>query len=207
MIHQIRVTMILYEYGWLRPFSKNVDLKENYVPHFYNVFALYCPGTTNYPIKVQVCFRGYKNSEHNYMEPLWTTAGTLHNCANGSMIELGNLNNWNISCNDDDSLSQGPNPFFITESSQIALIQFCDISTVFDSTNIEDILYPNPANDLIVLKNSIENEEYSIINNIGMLVRTGILNANCTIDISDLPPATYYIKTKNKFYKFIKVEK
>lgn len=66
-------------------------------------------------------------------------------------------------------------------------------------------LYPNPATDVIFIKNRAENEtEYAIFNVVGQEVQSGI--ADGQISISNLDNGLYIIKIGNQTAKFI-VEK
>jgi len=69
------------------------------------------------------------------------------------------------------------------------------------------LLHPNPGIDFVVLEDCDNYSEYAIISNTGTVVKTGVIdNTECIIDISELHTSIYYIKTKNNFYKLIKME-
>ncbi len=65
-------------------------------------------------------------------------------------------------------------------------------------------LYPNPTSDYIYIDANGTNN-FSIYNATGVLVRQEIITNNNKIDIRDLTPGLYYIKTDDDLTaKFIK---
>ncbi len=57
-------------------------------------------------------------------------------------------------------------------------------------------LYPNPVSeDLTINFNGVSNEEYSIIDNFGSVVKRGVLeNMSTEISVSELSAGLYYFK-------------
>jgi len=72
----------------------------------------------------------------------------------------------------------------------------CDVTSINDLNNKELIVYPNPAKDFITIKiNSKDyNGKYELINLTGKIILKNI-NSN-KIDLSDIPPGIYYLKTE-----------
>lgn len=78
-------------------------------------------------------------------------------------------------------------------------------STEEVNTETEFFIYPNPATELLNLspqnKSLSTDLEYTIYNNQGSTLITGKGNS---INIQELPSGLYYLKTGNRFVKFIK---
>ena len=66
------------------------------------------------------------------------------------------------------------------------------------------ILFPNPSNNIIMLEDCNLGEEYAIMDYNGLILKTDIINEDCSIDISFLPKSMYFIKIKNNIYKLVK---
>lgn len=78
---------------------------------------------------------------------------------------------------------------------------FCQDILITGTTNIVKqqfnnlVIFPNPANDVLTLKNSIGGTEYYIINISGASIKKGILEEGETkINLSDIDAGTYFIK-------------
>ena len=93
---------------------------------------------------------------------------------------------------------------------------YCSSTTdlfVYSATNIENqnlltlAIYPNPAQNFLVIKDKVDFNQVSIINNLGEIKRVTVLNS--VIDIASLAKGTYsliaYINGKSFTYKFIKI--
>jgi len=64
-------------------------------------------------------------------------------------------------------------------------------------------IYPNPATDYIKIKNQLKQINYEIFNVIGRKISEGSSYVE-SIDINALPIGLYFLKVKDKIYKFIK---
>jgi len=66
-------------------------------------------------------------------------------------------------------------------------------------------VYPNPANDLIYIKNASETTYFVAIYRIdGVLISQKQISSNQPINISDLTSGLYLIRIENQAFKFIK---
>ena len=69
-------------------------------------------------------------------------------------------------------------------------------------------LYPNPVSEVLTIDfNGVSNEEYSIIDNFGSVVKRGVLeNMSTEISVSELSAGLYYFKIEGtKPRKFSKI--
>ena len=102
--------------------------------------------------------------------------------------------------------------------STISKIYFKDLPvvTVPVTTGIEDVvagdanaamsIYPNPANDLIYLKNAPDQvSPISIYRIDGTLVLSAQLPFGSSVDVSALNKGLYFLRVNNKGFKFIKL--
>lgn len=64
-------------------------------------------------------------------------------------------------------------------------------------------VYPNPASDFINVKGFEPNENITIINPNGQIIKSVKLENN-RVNISDLKPGIYFLKSKNVYSRFIK---
>lgn len=53
---------------------------------------------------------------------------------------------------------------------------------------------PNPADDYLIIYSDIDNENYMIFDNTGKLVQKNRIPSSRQVDVSHLPPGSYYIK-------------
>ncbi len=65
------------------------------------------------------------------------------------------------------------------------------------------VVYPNPATDILNIKDFKENETVTIINIYGQIIKTFVLK-NDKIEINDLKSGIYFLKINNSYLKFIK---
>jgi hypothetical protein len=63
--------------------------------------------------------------------------------------------------------------------------------------------YPNPANDVLNLE-SIDNQDFRIINGIGQMVRKGKTQSHTAIILSDLPKGIYRVQVGHESIPFVK---
>jgi photosystem II stability/assembly factor-like uncharacterized protein len=79
-----------------------------------------------------------------------------------------------------------------------------DVKSI-DIEFVEFSISPNPADDYIELPEALlfNNSQVSIYSSIGVIVYQG--NATKRIDISTLSPGIYFLKVKDKVYKFVKI--
>jgi len=85
----------------------------------------------------------------------------------------------------------------------------CNLGTTNFESDISEVkLYPNPAKDYVELENLEIGNQIEIFNSVGQKVLDLNYPTNGKIDISNLFPGVYFLKTKtnNKFsnFKFIK---
>ncbi len=79
-------------------------------------------------------------------------------------------------------------------------------STKINTISIENRLniFPNPANNLLVIENLTKNEKYEIIHIMGEIVKQGICNGNkISIDVSDLSNGLYFVMVREKKMKLL----
>ena len=194
---------------WLPPATSNSDLKKNYVPvdaqndpwgwwNDVRVFA-FSIHAYNYPITVNV--DRISKWEFPFPFPDWNLTISLHNEEGALKADKyyggwGDIVSWEIP-------DQNYFGFDIHNG-------FLGVTMGYHISIENDILphkfiYPNPASDTVKLEGCNFGSKYQIVDSAGIVVKTGIIdNENCIIDISNLPASTYYIKTDNISYKFIK---
>ncbi|MDO9000176.1 MAG: SBBP repeat-containing protein [Bacteroidota bacterium] len=75
----------------------------------------------------------------------------------------------------------------------------------FENNKVEYVLFPNPTQGKLAIKNYDLNEtKISVINCLGQLIKE-LEFVNAEIDVKDLAEGVYFVKIKNATYKFIKV--
>lgn len=72
-----------------------------------------------------------------------------------------------------------------------------------DYENEKVVIYPNPATDILYIKDFKENETATIINIYGQIIKTFVLK-NDKIEVIDLKFGVYFLKINNSYLKFIK---
>jgi hypothetical protein len=83
-----------------------------------------------------------------------------------------------------------------TSSAQALSETFLSVSKVAKKQNLA--IYPNPAQDFIGFKGDIENYSTAKIYSLdGKLIKTSDIKSG-NIQISDLPPASYFIEVNGK---------
>ena len=66
-------------------------------------------------------------------------------------------------------------------------------------------LYPNPAKDVLNIKNLADNQEVTIYSIDGAVIMKTIVSGNAEINVSDLHPGMYVVSAGNLVTKFIKM--
>lgn len=66
-------------------------------------------------------------------------------------------------------------------------------------------IYPNPAKDVLNIKNLADNQEVTIYSINGAVVMKTIASGNAEINISELRPGMYVVSASNLVSKFIKM--
>lgn len=73
------------------------------------------------------------------------------------------------------------------------------------SSNSKVRLFPNPSTDFIQISGLKENEEYTIYNMLGEVIKNGTISENHKIDIRDFTIGLYFLKLRKKStIKFLK---
>jgi GH35 family endo-1,4-beta-xylanase len=125
----------------------------------------------------------------------------------GSMANSGEGQNANPFA---ESATYDPKPAYygIQEALQTQVLAVENFVYKTEKSTNQNYIYPNPANEYInlVLKSSDSlNENVTIINNIGAVIKTVPINNEFTaINIESLPSGIYFIKIKNDVEKFVK---
>lgn len=65
-------------------------------------------------------------------------------------------------------------------------------------------VFPNPSKEFIKSETFIEGAEYTVINELGINLQSGTISGDYKIDVRNLLPGMYYIRTSYKSFKFIK---
>jgi hypothetical protein len=83
----------------------------------------------------------------------------------------------------------------------------CSVTSVDYTNNYSNELYPNPADDFIKLVTKEHSGEVAIFDINGLKIKT-IQNYNSEekIQIKNLIPGIYFVKSNDKLYKFIKIK-
>jgi hypothetical protein len=80
-------------------------------------------------------------------------------------------------------------------------VYLCDTTTGFnDPNNMNDLLiYPNPAKNMIHIKNISETSSITLIDRFGKrLLKKHTVNDNCEFNIDELPPGIYFLDVSFK---------
>ena len=63
-----------------------------------------------------------------------------------------------------------------------------------DALNVEFMIYPNPAKDVINIKSSAQRYEYQMINGLGQVVLDGVLSGESVISLENINNGVYFLK-------------
>lgn len=87
----------------------------------------------------------------------------------------------------------------------ISVVQATGTNSVSDLLNVNKlIVFPNPAEDFILLNDMKEGECVSIYNASGIKIKNSNIEINGVIDVSYLKSGVYFICIENKWCKFLK---
>jgi len=193
-------------FGFLKPYKENVDLKKNYIYNLNQIKFAFQINATNYPVIINAL---KTDSILAKKMPQCLTA-TKHNAIDGSLETMDGLVSFTVQPNDcDDYYFNDYHRSIIVDfniDNSIIFLEWNWLSTI--KYNIHKSLHPNPASDVVALEDCNFDDEYVVFNNAGIVVKSGIIdNTDCIINIFDLQPSTYYIKTSNNVYKLVKESK
>lgn len=62
-----------------------------------------------------------------------------------------------------------------------------------DENEVGFAIYPNPASNVINIESNATNIEYQLINNIGQVVKSGVVNGSAQIDVNAFE-GVYFLK-------------
>ena len=96
------------------------------------------------------------------------------------------------------------NPRSITLNENMTLVAYFKNTGVGENDVTALKAYPNPANDIIHLEGLEANSEVQFYNSLGMLVKTVTANADEEVNISDLAPGMYMIRSGKQTLRFVK---
>lgn len=99
------------------------------------------------------------------------------------------------------------NNYIYVSNSYYRIVKF-DLNNLslndFGNKEVNEI-YPNPASNFITITNIEKEENITIINSLGQIIKTLKVSRNGVVNIEDLETGIYYIKLENfKTYKLIK---
>jgi hypothetical protein len=110
---------------------------------------------------------------------------------------------------DNFEIKQNDGSEYVYTFPSVAKISFSSTATGNLLVNNDDeiVLYPNPAQNVIYLKNTVtDNLQVVIYNLSGCVLMSAILsNTGEGIDVSSLSKGFYLLKIKNKTFKFSKL--
>lgn len=125
---------------------------------------------------------------------------------NGDTYFIKNVTFKNVIINNDTITACNKDDYFVIDESTSQGIEFeyCLALSVFPKLEKEQLtLYPNPAQNKIYIANGSVESDYTIYNQVGVCVKTGVGNE---IHISDLSSGLYLISIDNKaLQKFVKI--
>jgi hypothetical protein len=193
-------------YGWLKPYSCNADLKTNYVENrsgLYPIrqFAIFCYAK-HYPIYIYLFHpcRGYCNpfvDGYHHLNPI--VRATAHYVEHGR--PFGAFGG-SFPAEDDDT------PYVIDSSYMgdvinklVLLYEFHPMSSIEDNVEIR-ALYPNPSNQYVIL-DDVSIGIHNLIDANGSIVKEFDIDAiPYQFDISKLLDGNYFITNNSKKYLF-----
>lgn len=82
----------------------------------------------------------------------------------------------------------------------------CNTSSVNETGFYEMNIYPNPANEYIIIETEQANYQIDIVDISGKKHKTMTVNGNTKIEISDLPPSIYFMKIYNNFQYYTTIK-
>jgi hypothetical protein len=191
---------------YFEAYKENVDLKVSYSSTDYFPYECYfaMKVTANYyPISIYLCEStvSYWDDCPVYNYGFWNS--------NGQFIYLVYIKTGMYSYELHNGQESGIRPIMTFDNAdENCILGFvCSpIANIKIPINSK-LLYPNPSNNIIILEEITELDEFSIVNSEGKILNNfTITQTPYTLDISTLPSATYYLinNTKSEFYSFIK---
>ncbi len=66
--------------------------------------------------------------------------------------------------------------------------------TGVDENEVVFGVYPNPADNVLYINSNAESFEYQVINSVGQVMLSGIVNGNAELNVSDLENGVYFLK-------------
>jgi hypothetical protein len=165
----------------------------------------------NYNIEARIRFYGDEDAT-NYFDPLFFEALAGENM-NEDSIRLFHRSSPNeiwSAVNDYELNTQGSNDnwqgyidFPMMLPGDYAWGYYSDVVGIEEKTTpLELTVYPNPAKEVIFIKNLLMNEAYEIFDASGKRVDQGLYNGS--ISIEGLTAATYFIRIQNTLLPFVK---
>lgn len=82
---------------------------------------------------------------------------------------------------------------------------FSEVQDIIETDSQHLTIYPNPAKDILRIKNISDNQEVTIYSINGAMVKRAIVSDDAAINVSDLRAGLYIIGVGNEFSKFIKM--
>ena len=95
-----------------------------------------------------------------------------------------------------------------TVSYNLSELRKAYFTTQQSTEEVEDqqlAIYPNPAKDVLNIKNLADNQEVTIYSINGSIIMKTIASGNAEINISELRPGMYVVSAGNLVSKFIKM--
>ncbi len=89
--------------------------------------------------------------------------------------------------------------------SELRKAYFAAPQDVEEVANQQLAIYPNPAKDVLNIKNLADNQEVTIYSMNGAVIMKTIASGNAEINISELRPGMYVVSAGNLVSKFIKM--
>lgn len=89
--------------------------------------------------------------------------------------------------------------------SELRKAYFTTQQSTEDVENQQLAIYPNPAKDVLNIKNLADNQEVTIYSINGSVIMKTIASGNAEINISELRPGMYVVSAGNLVSKFIKM--
>ena len=89
--------------------------------------------------------------------------------------------------------------------SELRKAYFAAPQDVEEVENQQLTIYPNPAKDVLNIKNLADNQEVTIYSMNGAVIMKTIVSGDAKININELRPGMYVVSAGNLFSKFIKM--
>ncbi|HXB40318.1 MAG TPA: PKD domain-containing protein, partial [Bacteroidia bacterium] len=193
-------------YGPKSPYHNTVFFVDNHTGTFiWNKYLI--EGQTGSPITQYNLLRD--NLNNGMWQVVGSVAGTQTTLNDPNYNAYQSIANWRVealgfNCNPTQRQINGTQGAVVKSKSNIVNNRQIGISNVVDK-NASIVIYPNPAENNIVLESTVELGTISVYNSLGeIVVQTQTKQNSLQLDISKLPSGVYTVLAQGRYTRLVK---